>query len=148
MTTITDPNPKPARRRPMWLILAALIGTVAGTLLVAWLLISPTLRMPYGEIDPLEFESARWKAAPNNEFSHHSVRLRMADSFLAQQQPIGKTRQQIVELLGEPNDTSYFRDYDMVYYLGQERGPMPIDSEWLVLKLSDGVVSEAELARD
>jgi hypothetical protein len=72
----------------------------------------------------------------------------MADSFLAGQRPVGKSRAEIVAMLGEPDDTPYFRRYDMVYYLGPERGPMPIDSEWLVLKLTDGVVTEARLAKD
>jgi hypothetical protein len=40
-----------------------------------------------------------------------------------------------VALLGEPPKTEYFKEFDLVYYLGPERGFMGIDSEWLVLKL-------------
>src|SRR5688572_23107227 len=79
----------------------------------------------------------KWLAASVPDGTYNSVRLRMADSFLADERPIGKSREQIVSLLGEPNDTPYFAECDMVYYLGPERGPMGIDSEWLVLKLKD-----------
>jgi hypothetical protein len=36
----------------------------------------------------------------------------------------------------------------MVYYPGPECSSMPIDSEWLVFKLSNGVVVEARLLND
>jgi len=52
-------------------------------------------------------------------------------------------------MLGEPTATSHFREYDLVYVLGNERGWMSIDSEWLLLKLDiAGRVSAAEIARD
>jgi hypothetical protein len=40
-------------------------------------------------------------------------------------------------IVGEPIDTGYFRDWDLVYYLGDERGFISIDSEWLLFKLDD-----------
>ena len=52
-------------------------------------------------------------------------------------------------MLGEPTVTSYFREYDLVYVLGNERGWMSIDSEWLLMRLDDtGRVSADEIARD
>ena len=99
------------------------------------------------KVEPLEFDATVWQASEADD-THASIRLRMVHSFLAGQQPAGKSREQILALLGEPDDTRYFRDYDMVYYLGPERGPMSIDSEWLVFKLKDGVVTEARLAND
>jgi hypothetical protein len=111
-----------------------------------FLVVHLALRGP--DVDTIDFESAKWLAASVPDGTYNSVRLRMADSFLADERPIGKSRDQIVALLGEPNDTPYFSEYDMVYYLGPERGPMGIDSEWLVLKLKDGAVTEAQLVTD
>jgi outer membrane protein assembly factor BamE (lipoprotein component of BamABCDE complex) len=77
------------------------------------------------------------------------VRLRMADRLIARQMLLGKTRGQVVEMLGEPTSTAYFRDWDMVYWLGPERGFFRIDSEWLVLKLgANGRVVENRIVRD
>jgi hypothetical protein len=77
------------------------------------------------------------------------VRLGMADRLVAQGTLHGKTRTEVVEMLGEPPLTEYFRDWDLVYWLGPERGFIRIDSEWLVIRLSpDGRVSEYRIVRD
>ena len=48
----------------------------------------------------------------------------------------GRTRPEVVELLGPADDTSKWRDWDLVYHLGPERkGLFRIDSEWLVIRL-------------
>lgn len=73
----------------------------------------------------------------------------MADDLVNSKKLNGLTRSEVVALLGEPPKTEYFTEYDIVYYLGQERGFMPIDSEWLVLKFGpDGRVKVATIARD
>ena len=59
------------------------------------------------------------------------------------------TREQVIAIVGEPDKTEYFRDFDMVYWLGPERGFMSIDSEWLVFRLDDqNRVSEYKIVRD
>jgi outer membrane protein assembly factor BamE (lipoprotein component of BamABCDE complex) len=76
-------------------------------------------------------------------------RLEMADEIVARKMLSGKTRAQVVEMLGEPPETQYFRAWDMVYRLGNERGFISIDSEWLVVKLdAQGKVSEYRIVRD
>lgn len=124
-------------------LVAAAGGVVWVTMYVMALVV---MRPP--KVDLLDFNSERWKAASNRDASFNSVRLRMADSFLAGQRPVGKTRAQIVALLGEPERTPSPPDDEMVYYLGPERSAIPIDSEWLQLKLKDGVVTEARIATD
>lgn len=62
---------------------------------------------------------------------------------------MGKSRAEVVVLLGEPPPTDYFRQYDMVYWLGAERGWLTIDSEWLVVRLdANKRVSEARIVTD
>ncbi len=129
-------------------VLAACILFAAAALLV--LVLAEPLAEYYGlDFKPMPFDSAVWRATPSDG-THDAVRLRMVDDFLANHGPVGRTRTEIVALLGESDDTSYFSDFDMVYHLGLERGgAFSIDSEWLVIRLdSDGVVTEARLVRD
>jgi hypothetical protein len=73
----------------------------------------------------------------------------MADRLVAQDTLWGMTRSDVVKQLGEPSDEGYFRQRDLVYWLGPERGFMSIDSEWLVLRLGrDGRVTEFRIVRD
>jgi hypothetical protein len=91
------------------------------------------------------FDPARWK----NAATPASVRLRMADDLVENKKLMGLTRQEVVARLGEPPKTEYFKNFDLVYYLGPERGFISIDSEWLVLKLGpDGRVVRATIAND
>lgn len=92
------------------------------------------------------FSAAVW---PDEKQVQNGVRLEMADQIVEGKMLSGKTRAQVVEMLGEPPPIGYFRTWDMVYYLGDERGYMSIDSEWLVVRLDkEGNVSEYRIVRD
>ena len=96
----------------------------------------------------LSFDSSKWKSAPA-EFSPKSIRLRMVDDLLVTHPLVGLDRAAIAALLGEPDKTPYKAEYDMVYFLGPERGWISIDSEWLVIKLdSAGIATKAAIATD
>ncbi len=121
-------------------LLALLLATVAPALL-GRMLLSVDSR-------PIPFDSEVWMATPS-EFSLDSVRLRMVDDLLATRPLVGRHRDEIVALIGEPDDTPYFRKYPMVYHLGQERHPFGIDSEWLVIQLNDhGIATESLVVTD
>ncbi len=73
----------------------------------------------------------------------------MADRLMAHCDLKGMAKSEVIAMLGVPPTTGYFRDYDLVYYLGPERGWMGIDSEWLVLKLDgSGKVTQYRMPRD
>jgi hypothetical protein len=129
----------------MWTVLlgGAVLACVCIPLL--FLLLIPVVSGP--PANALAFDAARWQAAPRSDWSHDAVRLRMVDDFLATQRPLGKSRDAIVALLGEPDDTEYFAEFDMVYRLGPERG-LGVDSEWLVFKLTNGTVTDVQTLRD
>jgi hypothetical protein len=93
-----------------------------------------------------EFDPIAW--ADETQIGQ-GVRLGMADRLLARGTLNGKTRAEVVEMLGEPPTTEYFSDWDLVYWLGPERGFISIDSEWLVVRFGpDGRVTNNRLVRD
>jgi len=100
----------------------------------------------------LPFDSAAWKTSLSvlgDMGDTAPIRLRMVDDLLRRQALVGKSREELTALLGTPPKTNYFQDYQLVYWLGPERGFMSIDSEWLAVRLgSDDRVSEARIVRD
>jgi hypothetical protein len=96
---------------------------------------------------PLPFVASWWSSVEWGDDWHR--RQRIADGLLLRGALVGKSRTEIVDLLGEPPPTPYFADWSLVYNLGSERSFIGIDSEWLVLRIgSTGVVTEAAIVRD
>lgn len=78
------------------------------------------------------FNTERW-------LSSISERVYMVDDLLSSNDLKGKSKSEVFELLGTPTETEYFRtETNIVYYLGNERGLIPIDSEWLVIDFDEG----------
>lgn len=93
-----------------------------------------------------EFDAAGWKADAE---TGSGVRLEMADRLLARRTLHGLTRAEVTDLLGEPPRTDYFTNWDLVYWLGPERGYLALDYEWLAVRLGpDGRVEKAQLVTD
>ncbi len=93
------------------------------------------------------FSSTAWQS----EAEWHGVLGRgcVVDDYLRRHAPVGRSREDIVRELGQPRPTDYFREYDLVYWVGPERGVVAIDSEWLVLRFDTaGRVSEGKLVTD
>lgn len=120
------------RKRWLFLILAACLLLAC---LTAWRYV----------VRQRVFDPIAWR---NDAEIGSGVRQSMADGFIANRSLIGHTRAEVVEMLGEPPDTGYFKQYDLVYWLGDERGFFSIDSEWLVIRIDDGRVIEAEIVTD
>jgi hypothetical protein len=94
------------------------------------------------------FDTAAWRSNPGSD-TGWPARLRMVDDLLQHHDLHGLARPQVERLLGPADDTDYFRDWDMVYWLGPERGLVRIDSEWLVVRLGrDGRVTEYRTITD
>jgi hypothetical protein len=122
------------RRRVWWLI--ALASVVACGVAICWHVLYPGR----------PFDAQTWLADARED---SGVRQQMADRLIAHRVLIGKTRSEVIEMLGEPPPTTYFNDSALAYRLGAERGFISIDSEWLVLQLGPGGrVSDAAIARD
>jgi hypothetical protein len=64
-----------------------------------------------------------------------AIRGCMVDDLLDMHELRGMTRSAVVALIGEPDTVNDLPGYDMVYWLGPERGLVGTDSEYLVMKL-------------
>ncbi len=86
------------------------------------------------------FDSERWQAnvRTTNEWPYSDklpIRLRMVDDLLRGHDFKGWSREAVTNLLGAPDQTRYFNDWDFVYYLGPGRfGDAIGDSEWLMFR--------------
>lgn len=89
------------------------------------------------------FSTSKWLNDPER-------RTAIVDDLLAKHEFAGMTEEEVAALLGEPNnDYGYFNaDNRYVYYMGPERGLISIDSEWLILDFTDGVVSNSYITTD
>ncbi|MBI4747315.1 MAG: hypothetical protein HY774_02435 [Acidobacteria bacterium] len=103
----------------------------------------------YCNYGPTAFDPVVWRQGEQAEFSPDAPRLRMADQLVQSKVLVGKPKPEILAMLGAPSQTDKFNEYDLVYWLGAERGFISIDSEWLVLKCTEsGIVKEARIVRD
>lgn len=89
------------------------------------------------------FDASRWQ-------KQHDVRVYMVDDLLEHHQLQGMSRKEVLQLLGQPEDTAYFKQQNnIVYWLGPERGLVRIDSEWLVIWFNrDDHVTSVKVTRD
>ena len=88
------------------------------------------------------FSTSKWIEYPNK-------RVEIVDDMLAENVLIGKTAEEIFTLLGQIKGNDYVQNKNtIVYYLGDERGLISIDSEWLILTFKDGLVSNVSFKTD
>lgn len=126
--------------KKIWLALAV-SAVVVGA--IAWFLFGDSIQE---RSNRREFDSTEWK---NPQEVTNNIRIRMVDDLLRRHRFNGMTREQVTTIIGEPDKTEKFRNWDMVYWLGPERGFMSIDFEWLVLRLdSQKKVSDVSVIRD
>ncbi len=88
----------------------------------------------------VRFDPIAWKQAdPESETEregYRTVRSRMINDLLRRHSFYGWSRQQVVDLLGQPTGgSSGFQQWDMIYLLGAERGgAFSLDDEALGFK--------------
>jgi outer membrane protein assembly factor BamE (lipoprotein component of BamABCDE complex) len=123
-------------RRRKWLVAIAVTACALVVAFTVW-----RLWFPGRAFDPVA-----WR---DDNQVQQGVRLAMADRLVARRTLQGKTRAEVLELLGEPTPTGRFHDWDLVYWLGPERSYFSIDSEWLVVRFApDGRATEYGIVRD
>lgn len=82
--------------------------------------------------------------------NNQSSRVYMVDNLLEKYDFEEMTMDEVTKLLGTPPETKLFKDNDnIVYYLGDERGLISIDSEWLIFEFDENEkVKRYEIRRD
>lgn len=90
------------------------------------------------------FNAPAWRANANSD-TLWPARLTMVDDLLSKDVLLGRTREDVIQLLGPPDGTS---TQTLVYGLGPERGLIRIDSERLGIDFADGKVKSAAILRD
>lgn len=116
---------------------------MSGVLIVALIpLIVCTVQLSVNEYTS-KFNQNRW-------LNHAEKRIHMVDDLLKKYKLIGKSNEEITQLLGASTDTrSGEEGVITLYYLGTERGFIPIDSEQLVFQFDrDGKVMEYTVHKD
>lgn len=114
-----------------------LIVVIVPAVLIAWSLGYLPLRW---------FNATDWREAAA---SNDGTRISMVNALMWSGRLDGASRSSVLDQLGPPHDGPYFRDRDLVYYLGDERGLMGIDSEWLVIDFDrDGKVASHAVVSD
>lgn len=110
---------------------------------IGWFLLGDTVQE---HLRRRPFDAAAWQG---EKTITNDVRIRMVDDLLRRHKFRGMTREQVSAILGKPDKTEYFKEWDLVYWLGPERGSMSLDSEWLVFRLdSQKKVTELRIMRD
>ena len=99
---------------------------------------------------PLPFVRSWWKANDYDWLDPLHRRHRIADGLLLTGALVGKSRAEIVAMLGQPTETNPFsEEWSLVYMLGSERGLFAIDSEWLAMRLDvTNSVTQAAVVAD
>ena len=137
---LTAPAKPDARRFPRLLSIGlTAVGLAAFGAVLVWIFRTPGR----------EFDQQLWHNYGDLNQAARYPRLEMADRLIAKGQLRGRSRAEVVDVLGEPPKTGYFSDWDLVYWLGPERGFMSVDSEWLVFRFDkQGRVDEYRIVRD
>lgn len=90
----------------------------------------------------LPFIPEKWKNA-NSSNPNDNTRNRMSADLLMHHRLYGKNRKDILDLLGEPDKTNKFPNWEMKYSLGPSPESGNPDIDWLVIKFDEkGVVGE------
>ena len=77
------------------------------------------------------FDQTRWNTADLNG----RARADMLPDFLHRHPLRGMASSQVTALLGPPTPTGKWTGTDMIYLLGNDGSMVPIDHEWLLIKL-------------
>jgi hypothetical protein len=98
---------------------------------------------------PIPFISSWWQSSASGDADMLHRRHRIADWLVLRGLLLGKSRPEVIALLGEPPLADKFRGDGMVYVLGPERSLISIDYEWLILRFGKNeTVESAWVATD
>ena len=125
------------------LLILGIVATLCVVGTVGWFFFGDTIQE---HLRRRPFDATAWQG---EKTMTNDIRIRMMDDLLRRHSFRGMTREQVTAIVGKPDKTEYFKEWDLVYWLGPERGFISIDSEWLVLRLdSQKKVTDLRIVRD
>ena len=102
------------------------------------LLVSPiVVYVIWSLVPPLplrSFDSSQWKSVVRSD---DYSRQDMVGSLIWSDTLAGTTRSAMLTLLGPDCECAYFKEWDLVYWLGPDRSFLSLDSEWLVVRFDN-----------
>ena len=145
------PKPWYPRNKRFWWVLALI--AIPAALLALYLLVLVGFFVVAPAADDYShrttFDSKTWRDRSLDQGVAWPTRLRMIDDLIGKRRLDGLTRTELLTLLGPADKTDKWKEWDVVYWLGPQRGPFGIDSEWLVIKFdSSGRVASYERVYD
>ncbi len=123
-------------------MLLSILGIVVLSLFIVFCILYLSLPSLPSQIP---FDSQKWKSAISEK---NNTRYRMHKDLIKNYKLIGKTKDEIFELLGSQNETLHLQDWDLCYWMGPEPSLISIDSIWLVMKLKNNKVVKYKLITD
>jgi len=124
------------------------LGTAMPTVaIIGWMLFGISIG---NMLNSQKFNPELWQ---NHKTVEHDnmwpPRLTMVDDLMTSGKLEDLNKNQVMDILGSPTEHGYFKKYDLVYWLGPERGFIRIDSEWLAISFGEnGKVNKYVLVRD
>jgi|GEM_PF-3476993 len=107
------------------------------------------------ESHDIAFDIDLWNAGSRDKIysayatSIDAPRIKMCADFIANQPWKSKTRSELEEWLGKPDNFAFGRGWEFNYWVGLQRGPMKMDSAWLAFRFdADGRAVEAKMLQD
>ncbi len=97
------------------------------------------------EIHTQAFVSEGWQRPGA---SYDGTRQAMVQDLLATRTLMGMSEDSVLNLLGKPNTGPWQSASTINYRLGPEPGPFSVGSEWLILELDGGHLSNFSISRD
>ncbi len=147
-------QPQPVRKKPLYLscLLFFLILLLMGVLLFAAIAIYSHYYIKWEESHDIAFDMLRWHDGSRTIVNQHPEarhRISMYRDFINHQPWQGKTREQLEQWLGPPDNFPFYEGWDFNYWLGPQRGPVKVDSAWLCFKFdADGKAIDAQMLQD
>jgi len=91
----------------------------------------------------IEFDLQLWNQGSRerlySEFATKidAPRIKMCRDIINKKLLLGKTKAEITDFLGKPDNFPFWEPWGFNYWVGLQRGPMKMDSAWLAIRFDD-----------
>ena len=95
----------------------------------------------------LPFIASKWQDS-SLVHSDPPIRIGMIKDFIIHYKPYQKNKEEIIKLLGKSDYNDKLKEWDLVYWLGEEQLLIGSSSQWFIIEFdSSGLVSEYDVIR-